>query len=117
MPNDNQTQTVNNSFWDKVESTPIAATGAAPSSASSAPAIPTPVPASQSQTPAVSHSFWDSVEGKTPSTVQVGQAKQSQGDIIDRAVAGTSLEPINRGIQQGVAAGFGLKAPDPNHPD
>src|SRR5437773_6155088 len=73
---------------------------------------PTPAPA------ATSDLFHDLAAGKNPDPLaQTSGTPIPSGDIIDRAVAGTFLEPINRGIEQGVAAGFGLKAPDPNHPE
>ena len=45
-------------------------------------------------------------------------APQPQGDIIDRVIAGhPTLERINKGLEEGVMSGFGLKAPDPNNPE
>src|SRR5207247_628986 len=54
-----------------------------------------------------------------PSQIQqASQPAEPQGDIVTRAVEGNpALQKIDRGLQQGVAAGFGLTPPDPNHPE
>lgn len=106
MANDNQTQTpaVNNAFWDRVEGK--SASTATPASAVSDSSTPVSAnPPVQAQ-PGASHSFWDRVEGKTSSQLS------SQASTAKPVAPSSAFDKIHKGLEQGVADGFGLTAQD-----
>src|ERR1700682_796864 len=106
MANDNQPQAVSSSFWDRVEgisSNPATSSGAAADSSNAVMANPPAQPQ-----PGVSHSFWDRVEGKTPSQIQ----QSSQTSTAKAQAPSSAFDKIHKGLEQGVADGFGLTAQD-----